>query len=87
MCLPRFAAWPVDRDRHGSSIAVRPAPTHLSAFDPERRGARNQPLGAGVGRKLDQQIAAPRTILARGARGLESLHDPALSAPRRRKAS
>src|SRR6478735_65653 len=43
------------------------------AFNPERRGAGEEALGAEISRDLNEEIAAPCALPARGARGFEGL--------------
>ena len=48
-------------------------PWPSGAFNPERGGAGEEALGAEIGRDLNEEIAAPCALPARGARGLEGL--------------
>ena len=51
------------------------------AFNPERRGAGEEALGAEIGRDLNEEIAAPCALPARGARGLASTTERASRTP------
>src|SRR3954468_6735185 len=57
--------------RHKGGAGSCPWPS--GAFNPERGGAGEEALGAEIGRDLNEEIAAPCALPARGARGLEGL--------------